>query len=848
MKRTITAAICMAALAGVAGVPVKWSVETSRADERVIDVYHGESLDIEVTFKSYGEILTLPTNETAATFWQTNGMNTAYWRTNNVEILATNGIMKTTFGPEQDVGAKTLRGFIGIPGQIYRAAFVLRFKDAPGYNVAIVEWPYRLLDFATIEVVNPPYYTQGETDSRIEELAGSGSAEAGQTMTNTLTEAAKLYARMDGESNERRFKNAWGKQGSSYRGTGIRYVDQYMLGGLFGMDYGTARNNEDVHFRLWTQDLYGDEEETNEILSVYATLPVSMKDGAEWVYAPGMKVPGDYGQIPWYALRRGVDAYGRVGSVFSYSDSYINHGWTADESAEIELHHPNVKYVNSAIDWTTNYIAKYGTVGVAERASGLRNGADDRTAAEVFAKLDAATTTNEVCDIVTNEVQAFNSPWNFSPSAPEGFWYYMLYDEYMGETYWLLLRLPLSVTPEEAAGFNGDNESEWGMYHIDEYSGATRLDAYVHFVQMGSGITASREVVTRNALGLARLEDITNTVTKAYIESMGIDSEETDPVWTGEKAEYAKTGTVNEVRSVVKEWEGYWDGTNVIFEVTNYYGNTSGEIPRLRIKELREGSWQTVWDEADKFKVCESNLLDAVSKTNQQLKTDLKGEFAPLAWGSVTDKGTPNVISNSVWMTSPETYFAGGTEYQRVAVGSGTICVLVDNGAGTYTAGEEGTFRFQDEGGTNYFGFAKSDSYTIGCNTDGITVEGTLVTLRYDVIMGGSDVPIVYYRETLSGGEWTQLNNADGTATAGAPYTVTWYQDGGSYYAAINCGGNPSGFFKAETSVAGDVVFETNMKARLGGGIECENTANGTIGVIRPTYNGSTVTWSWSAR
>jgi len=170
MKKTLIFAASCAAFAAFAGVPIKWSVETSRAEERVIDVYHGESLDMEVTFKTYGQILELPTNEVAATFWQTNGMNTAYWRTNNVEIIASNGIMRTTFGPEQDVGAKTLRGFIGIAGQIYRAAFVLRFKDAPGYNPAIVEWPYRRMDFNTIEVVNAPYYLKSEVESRLEEI------------------------------------------------------------------------------------------------------------------------------------------------------------------------------------------------------------------------------------------------------------------------------------------------------------------------------------------------------------------------------------------------------------------------------------------------------------------------------------------------------------------------------------------------------------------------------------------------------------------------------------------------------------------------------------------------------
>ena len=311
---------------------------------------------------------------------------------------------------------------------------------------------------------------------------------------------------------------------------------------------------------------------------------------------------------------------------------------------------------------------------------------------------------------------------------------------------------------------------------------------------------------------------------------------------------FAALDAVQPLPGIVNAWEGYWSGTNVIFEVTNYYGNTSGEFPRLRIKELREGTWQTVWDEANKFDVCASQIVAVVASSNAALMAEVADGYAPKAWGAFTDKGVTNVVGNSVWMTSPETYFAGGTEYQRVAVGRGAVCVLTENGASAYTAGEAGTFRFQDEGGTNYFGFAKSDSYTIGCKTDGITVDGNLVTLRYDVIMGGTDVPIVYWRLALNSGEWVQLNNSDGTATAGAPYAVTWYTSGGSYFAAINCGENASGFFKAETSVAGDVVFETNMKARLDGGIECRNTGSGVMGVIRPTYNGSSVTWSWSAK
>ena len=322
-------------------------------------------------------------------------------------------------------------------------------------------------------------------------------------------------------------------------------------------------------------------------------------------------------------------------------------------------------------------------------------------------------------------------------------------------------------------------------------------------------------------------------------------------------SEYAKLYTVEAVSNkvettaaIVNSWESYWGATNVELQVTNYYGNATGALPRLRIREYRDGHWTNVWDEVDKFIACKAEILHEVAQSNATLLAEADRKYAPKAWGSHTDKGTTNVIPNSVYMTSPETYFGGGTEFQRVAVGSGAVSVLVDRGALAKTTGEPGTFRFQDAGGTNYFGFVKSDSYTIGCRTDGISVgAGNAITLRYDVIMSGEDVPVVYWKQQLeSATPWAQLNNPDGTAADGAPYAVTWLQDGGSYYATVNCGGSPGGFFVAETSVAGDVVWETNMKARLGGGIECTNTATHVNGVIRAKYNGSTVTWEWSAR
>jgi len=148
-------AVALCALACRAGVPVEFTVETSRADVHEQPCYHGETLDFDVTFKSYGKDLILPTNAQANIFWQTNGMSAFFWRTNNVTVVSNK--MYSTFTPAMDPGTGSCFGFLGIPGVNYRASFVLRFKNSPGSEPKVIEWPYRELDFNKIEMKNVPF-------------------------------------------------------------------------------------------------------------------------------------------------------------------------------------------------------------------------------------------------------------------------------------------------------------------------------------------------------------------------------------------------------------------------------------------------------------------------------------------------------------------------------------------------------------------------------------------------------------------------------------------------------------------------------------------------------------------
>lgn len=313
------------------------------------------------------------------------------------------------------------------------------------------------------------------------------------------------------------------------------------------------------------------------------------------------------------------------------------------------------------------------------------------------------------------------------------------------------------------------------------------------------------------------------------------------------------SGRVDNLGDIVTTWEGFLDGSNVVFNVTNYLSGTySLDHPKLKIQELRSGGYTDVYDSRSEIVLhitnFETNKLAAITNALITSVNEAVGGKADKAWGKYTSAGG-EAPSNTVYMTHPNTVFAGGLEYERVAVGEGAICVLTTKGAPVWTQGDEGTFKFQDDGGTNYFGFAKTDSYTIGAKTDGISVSGGLVSLTYDITMSGR--PCVWYKPTVAGSAaWEQLNLPDGSAVAGASHAVTWDENppAGQQICYINCENEPAGFFKASVEVAGEAKFMTNMPADLSGGIICTNTATGVNGVIKPSFNGSTVNWTWSAR
>lgn len=107
--------------------------------------YHGETIE----FRAVRGRSVVTNIEYSCIFYQTNGMDQAWWKTDGL-----------VFHPTNDCGAAAYRFFLEGRDEIGRdwhANGLLRFLPSPGFEPNAIERPVLTLDFANIEVINPPW-------------------------------------------------------------------------------------------------------------------------------------------------------------------------------------------------------------------------------------------------------------------------------------------------------------------------------------------------------------------------------------------------------------------------------------------------------------------------------------------------------------------------------------------------------------------------------------------------------------------------------------------------------------------------------------------------------------------
>ena len=126
-----------------AAVPLRWTVETSRAQVAQFESYRGETLLLEATMQSYGSPLETPVQPSL--YWQTNGMGAAWW---TAPATASGNVLRATWSPTNDCGGTVYNCFIGGPDATYRAAFRLRMLPSPGFTPNHLKLPTVTYDAA----------------------------------------------------------------------------------------------------------------------------------------------------------------------------------------------------------------------------------------------------------------------------------------------------------------------------------------------------------------------------------------------------------------------------------------------------------------------------------------------------------------------------------------------------------------------------------------------------------------------------------------------------------------------------------------------------------------------------
>lgn len=169
-------------------IPIRWTVETTRAQPAQWEAYQGETLEFEAVMNAAGNPLAIAGD--AALYWQTNGMGAAYW---SAPATVTGNVMRATWTPACDVGARTYNCYIGVPGSVYHAAFQLRLRSSPGATPNALPLPQQTIDFSRVTVINPPWPTNAVGREDLYPIADAAN--------NALLYSSGIYQYMTANTN-----------------------------------------------------------------------------------------------------------------------------------------------------------------------------------------------------------------------------------------------------------------------------------------------------------------------------------------------------------------------------------------------------------------------------------------------------------------------------------------------------------------------------------------------------------------------------------------------------------------------------------------------------------------------
>jgi hypothetical protein len=296
--------------------------------------------------------------------------------------------------------------------------------------------------------------------------------------------------------------------------------------------------------------------------------------------------------------------------------------------------------------------------------------------------------------------------------------------------------------------------------------------------------------------------------------------------------------------------------TNAWLEGVDYL-SSSGKPCTLKLKEIRDGVEQTVWDQRDLANKNLETVSGWIAETNAALQAEIAQvrtnmPTTAFSWyDSVSGQKMPT--NDTTFISTPEVVFSGGYTWEKNVTSGGECWILVNNGMSTIygskgAESEQSFFAIKDYEGNSIFEVQKTasrmaDAVPSSCRFDESIGDYGEFTVQFSSISDAA--PTAYVSATLDAA--TRDFQLESSATCCA--TVTWTGHSGAWVCHIRPKTKMAQIFAyAKFEISGSVQVVSKALMSVEAGIACPNTATGVMGVIRPSYNGSTVTWTWSEK
>ncbi|MBR3223419.1 MAG: hypothetical protein IKF72_14465 [Kiritimatiellae bacterium] len=440
----------------------------------------------------------------------------------------------------------------------------------------------------------------------------------------------------------------------------------------------------------------------------------------------------------------------------------------------------------------------------------------------IIAVSRSAVTTNDVCNIVTNEV-----------------------DEYVMEMegdYWMVeqttARFVVSDvvwTPRGDGQYtvsfraNGVAKSIGYPDSVANSVICTDRDCYVYFPRLDYGLTVAEMMPelsmpnqwaltmgttgghdggadsfvhrTRNALGLVTVDDLAGV--RGAVESVNAQTGAVVLAAADVGAYSAADGAT--LAGQVATIGAHLNAEDARFVVTNYNSVTHTPEAYMEIK-LPDESWSVIWREMTRW----NYLFDTYLPTNYYNKSAVDAalaEKADRAWGFYDSTTGAYAPDGYTWISSERIAIAANLAYQRTVTTEGAVWVLESVGTVTETGGlTNGFFRISDDEGNSLFEIVKGDKRTIGADASSCQIVAgftpTKLQIGYSVV---SDVhPTLYVCQSLETLNWKAETDSDCIAN------VSWSGSSGAYVAQVQGKSAYSSLFVRATYEVGGETYISN--------------------------------------